>query len=52
MKILECIIHCGLISTLEHHHLLSSSQFSFRKKRSMITILTEAVDDWSQCLEK
>jgi len=52
MKGLKSIIHRHLVSTLEHHHLLSSSQSGFKNKRSMVTLLTEAVNDWSLSLEK
>ena len=37
---------------MEHHHLLSPSQSGFRNKRSTVTLLTEAVDDWSLGLEQ
>jgi len=52
MKVFERIIHRHLVSTLECHHLLSPSQSGFRNKRSTVTLLTEAVDDWSLCLEQ
>ena len=52
MKVFECIIHRHLASALEHHHLLSPSQSGFRNKRSTVTLLTEAVDDWSLGLEQ
>ena len=52
MKVFECIIHHHLVSALEHHHMFSSSQSGFRSKRSTATLLTEAVDDWSVCLEQ
>ena len=52
MKVFEHIIHCYLVAALEHHHLISPSQSGFRTKRSTVTLLTEAVDDWSLCLEQ
>ena len=45
-------MHRHLVSALERHQLLSPSQSGFRNKRSTVTLLTEAVDDWSQCLEQ
>jgi len=41
-----------LVCILECHHLISPSQSGFRRKRSTVTLLTKAVDDWSLCLEK
>ena len=52
IKVFERIIHWHLVSALQHHHLLSPAQSGFRNKRSTVTLLAEAVDDWSQCLEK
>jgi hypothetical protein len=52
MKVFERIIHSHLVSVLERHHLISPSQSCFRRKRSTVTVLAEAVDDWSLCLEK
>ena len=52
IKVFEHILHRHLVSAVEHHHLLSPSQSGFRNKRSTITLLTEATDDWSQCLEQ
>ena len=46
MKVFELIIHHHLGYVLEHHHLISPSQSGFRRKRSTVTLLTEAVDDW------
>ena len=45
-------MHRHLVSALERHQLLSPSQSGFRNKRSTVTLLTEAVDDWAQCLEQ
>jgi len=52
MKVFERIIHRHLICILERHHLINPSQSGFRWKRSTVTLLTEAVDDWSLSLEK
>ena len=52
MKVFERIIHRHLVSALEHYHLLTPSQSGFRNKRSTVTLLTEAVDDWSLGLEQ
>ena len=52
IKVFERILHRYLVSALENHHLLSSSQFGFRAKRSTISLLVDAVDDWSLCLEQ
>ena len=52
VKVFEHIIHQHLVSALESHHLLSPSQSGFRTKRSTVTLLTEAVNDWSLCLEQ
>ena len=52
IKVFECILHRHLVSALERHQLLSPSQSGFRNKRSTVTLLTEAVDDLSQCLEQ
>jgi len=51
-KVFEHIVYRHLVSSLEHHHLLSSTQSGSRNKRSTVTLLTEAADDWSQCLEQ
>ena len=52
IKVFERIIHQHLVSALESHHLLSPSQSGFRTRRSTVTLLTEAVNDWSLCLEQ
>ena len=52
IKVFERIIHQHLVSALESHHLLSPSQSGFRTRRSTVTLLTEAVSDWSLCLEQ
>jgi len=52
IKVFERIVHRQLVSSLERHNLLSSSQSGFRNKRSTVSLLTEAADDWSQCLEQ
>ena len=52
MKVFECIMHHHLVSALERHHMLSPSQSGFISKRSTVTLLTEAVDDWSVCLKQ
>ena len=52
IKVFERILHRYLVSALESHHLLSSSQFGFRAKRSTTSLLVDAVDDWSLCLEQ
>ena len=52
IKVFERILHRYLVSALESHHLLSSSQFGFRAKRSTVSLLVDAVDDWSLCLEQ
>ena len=52
MKVFEQIIHHHLVCILEHHHLIIPSQSGFRWKRSTVALITEAVDDWSLCLEK
>ena len=52
MKVFERIIHHHLVSALERHHMLSPSQSGFTNKRSTVTLLTEAVNDWSTCLEQ
>jgi len=52
IKMFERILHWHLVSALEHHHLLNPSQFGFRNKRSTVTLLAEAADDWSQNLEQ
>ena len=45
MKVLERIIHRQLVSALESHQLLSSSQYGFRARLSTVTLLSEAIDD-------
>jgi len=50
--VFERILHRHLVSALEHHYLLNPSQFGFRNKRSTVTLLAEAADDWSQNLEQ
>ena len=52
IKVFERILHRHLVSALERHRVLSPSQSGFRNKRSTVTLLTEATDDWSQCLEQ
>ena len=52
IKVFEHILHRYLVSALESHHLLSSSQSGFRAKRSTVSLLVDAVDDWSLCLEQ
>ena len=52
IKLFECILHLHLVSALESHHLLISSQSGYRAKRSTISLLVDAVDDWSLCLEQ
>jgi len=42
-------MHRHLVCVLERHHLISPG---FRRTRSTVTLLTEAVDDCSLCLEK
>ena len=51
VKVLERIIHRQLVSALESHQLLNSSQYGFRAKHSTVTLLSEAIDDWSSSLE-
>ena len=48
---MERIIHCQLIATLEHHNILDDCQFGFRHKRSTVSLLLEAVNDWAVSLE-
>ena len=52
IKVFECILQRHLVSVLERHHVLGPSQSGFRNKRSTLTLLAEAIDDWSQCLEQ
>ena len=51
VKIMERIIHRQLIATLEHHNTLDDCQFGFRHKRSTVSLLLEAVNDWALSLE-
>ena len=51
VKIMERIIHRQLIATLEHHNILDDCQFGFRHKRSTVSLLLEAVNDWAVSLE-
>ena len=51
-KVFERILFRHLVSALESHHLLSPSQFGFRAGRSTVSLLVDAVDDWSLCLEQ
>ena len=52
IKVFERILFRHLVSALESHHLLSPSQFGFRARRSTVSLLVDAVDDWSLCLEQ
>ena len=52
IKVFERILFCHLVSALESHLILSPSQFGFRAKRSTVSLLVDAVDDWSLCLEQ
>ena len=47
--VFEHILFCHLVSALVS---LSPSQVGFRAKRSTVSLLVEAVDDWSLCLEQ
>jgi len=49
---MERIIHRLLVHVLESKHLISDSQDGFRHKRSTVTLLLSAINDWEFCLEK
>ena len=48
---MERIICYKLTSVLEKSGRLGDNQFSFRNKRSTVSLLLSAVHDWSKCLE-
>ena len=48
---MERIIHHQLVRALESKHLISDSQHGFRHKRSTVTLLLSAINDWAFCLE-
>ena len=50
VKIMERIIHRQLIYALESHNLLHDCQFGFRRKRSTVSLLLQAVHDWAGSL--
>ena len=49
---MERIIHRQLVLALESKHLISDSQHGFRHKRSTVTLLLSAINDWAFCLER
>ena len=52
VKVMERIIHRQLVLALESKHLISDSQHGFRRKRSTVTLLLSAINDWAFCLER
>jgi len=52
MKVFERIIHRHLVCILEHYHLISPSTIWFQAEEIYCNTFTEAVDDWSLCIEK
>ena len=52
VKVMERIIHRQLVLALESKHLISDSQHGFRCKRSTVTLLLSAINDWAFCLER
>ena len=51
IKIMKRIIHRQLIATLEYHNILDDCKFGFQHKRSTVSLLLEAVNDWAVSLE-
>ena len=51
VKVLERIIHQQLYSALRKNGSLSHHQYGFQRNRSTVTLLLQAVDDWSLSLE-
>ena len=47
---LEKIVHRNLYSFFEAHEILSDAQFGFRTKRSTVSLLLSAVNDWADSL--
>ena len=52
IKIMERIIHCQLVCALDSYNLLNDCQFGFRRNRSTISLLLQAVHDWAGSLER
>ena len=51
VKVMEQIIHSRLIEALSNNNQFCDSQHSFRSNKSTVSLLLQAVDDWSLCLE-
>ena len=51
VKVLEHMIRQQLYSALRENGLLSHHQYGFQRNRSTVTLLLQAVDDWSLSLE-
>ena len=49
-KVLERIVHSRLYSMLEQNNILCDNQSGFRQRRSTISLLLTAVDDWAKIL--
>ena len=49
---MERIIHRQLVFALEGHNLLDDCQFGFRCKRSIVSLLLQAVHDWAESLDR
>ena len=52
VKVMERIIHRQLVSALESKQLINDAQHGFRHKRSTVTLLIAAVNNWASCLER
>ena len=48
---MERIIHHQLVAALESQQLINDSQHGFQHKRSTISLLLSAVNNWAGCLE-
>ena len=49
---MERIIHRQLVYVLDSHKLIDDRQFGFRRKRSIVSLLLQAVHDWAGSLER
>jgi len=49
VKVMEQIIRSRLIKALSNNNRFCDSQHGFRSSRSTVSLLLQAVDDWSLC---
>ena len=49
---MERIIHRQLVHALDSHNLLNDCQFGFRRNRSTVSLLLQAVHDWAGSLDR